>query len=64
MKRLQTGYTLVELTVVLFILLGCGGWIANAVKFINHISDPITGLFVARIVGIFVPQFGAILGFF
>ncbi len=62
--RKQLGWTLTELMIVLFIVFGVGGWIANVVKLILHLNDPIAGMFIARIVGIFVPPFGAILGYF
>jgi prepilin-type N-terminal cleavage/methylation domain-containing protein len=60
----QLGFTLTELMIVLIVALGAGGWIANVVKLIAHLDDAITGMFVARIVGILVPPFGAIIGYF
>lgn len=44
-------------------LLSVGGWIANIVKLIGSNFDPLTGFVVARVVGVFVPPVGAILGF-
>jgi hypothetical protein len=46
---------------------GVGGWIANIVKVV-HMGMPVdvghaTVLFVLRIVGIFIPPLGAILGY-
>lgn len=38
------------------------GWIANIVKLVGSNFDPITGLVVARIIGIFVAPLGAVLG--
>lgn len=40
------------------------GWIVNAVKLIIHGLDDLTTLTVLRIVGLFVPPLGTILGFF
>jgi len=45
-------------------LIGVGGWIANIVKLIGMNFEPITGMAVGRVVGVFVPPLGAILGFF
>lgn len=39
------------------------GWIANIVKIVGVISDPITGMFILRVVGIFVAPLGAVLGY-
>lgn len=46
------------------LILSAGGWVANIVKFIHIVDNPITGMFIARIVGIFMLPFGAILGYF
>jgi hypothetical protein len=39
------------------------GWIMNIIDLINMPAG-ITGLFVARVAGIFIPPLGAILGLF
>lgn len=44
-------------------LLGIGGWIANIVKLVGSNFDPITGMVIARAIGIFVAPLGAVLGF-
>lgn len=59
----QRGYTIVELLFVLVMVLGVGGWIANIVKLVGSSFDPLTGLVVARVIGIFVAPLGAVLGF-
>lgn len=46
------------------ILAGVIGWVLNIVKLIGMGADPITGLFVARVVGIFLAPLGSILGLF
>jgi len=48
----------------LMVLAAIGGWIANIVAIVGAVSDPITGMFILRCVGIFVAPLGAILGFF
>jgi len=65
--KFQRGYTLVEVLQVFIIMLviaGIPGWIWNIVKVVSAISDPITGLFILRVAGIFVPPLGAIVGYF
>ena len=59
----QKGFTLPEMIVVCVFLLGVGGWIANIVKIFAIVNDDITGMFIMRIVGIFVAPIGAVLGY-
>ena len=47
-----------------FIFIAAGGWVANIVKMLSALSEPVTGLFLARIAGIFMAPLGAALGFF
>lgn len=63
--KTQKGFTIVERLSVIVILAGFGGcgWIANIVKIVGIVSDPITGMFILRCIGIFVPPVGAVLGF-
>lgn len=44
-------------------LLSAGGWIANIIKLVSMGFDPITIELVARIVGIFMPPLGVIMGY-
>ncbi|HET8688447.1 MAG TPA: hypothetical protein VFM18_17690 [Methanosarcina sp.] len=39
------------------------GWINNIVVIFHTASDPITGVFILRIAGIFLAPLGAILGY-
>lgn len=48
----------------LLVILAIGGWIANVVKLVGLLGGEITAMFIARIVGIFMAPFGAVLGFF
>lgn len=52
------------LGIIFFVIVVAGviGWIMNIVKLIANMNLPITGVFVLRIVGIFVPIIGAVLG--
>lgn len=59
----QRGYLAIHMTVAVVFLLGLGGWIANIVKLIGSGFDPLTGMVVARAIGIFVAPLGAVLGF-
>ena len=65
--RNEKGYTLVELLIWCILLslsvAGAGGWIWNIVKLAHSDFARITGMLALRIVGIFVPPLGAILGF-
>ena len=61
MKNVNTIGSFVFLCII---LLGIGGWVANIVKIILELNDPITGLFIARIAGTFMAPLGAVLGFF
>jgi hypothetical protein len=51
------------LVVVSVVLLGCYGWVMNIVKMFAIASEPITGLFILRGIGIFLAPLGAVLGF-
>ena len=62
MKK-QNGFTVIELLVVVVVLLGIGGWIANIVKLVGSSFDPLTGLVVARVIGVLVAPLGSVLGF-
>lgn len=59
----QKGFTSVELVILVVVLLGAGGWIANIVKIVNTGFDVFTGLLVARCIGVFVAPVGAVLGY-
>lgn len=59
----QKGATLLEFVALLIGLLLIGGWIANVVKIVGAISEPLTGLFIIRCVGVFAAPVGAVLGF-
>ena len=62
MKK-QLGFTIVKLLIVVVGVLGFGGWIANIVKLIGSNFDPLTGMVIARAIGVFVAPLGAVLGF-
>jgi prepilin-type N-terminal cleavage/methylation domain-containing protein len=59
----QIGFTLTELLVVLVILAGTGGWVANVIKLMATLSDPLTGSFILRCVGVLFFPIGAVMGF-
>jgi len=44
-------------------LVGIVGWVANIVKLIGMPFDPITGMGIARIIGVVVAPLGSVLGF-
>lgn len=49
--------------VFLVVVGGLGGWVWNIVKLAHMGFDPLTGMAVLRIVGIFLAPLGAILGY-
>jgi hypothetical protein len=40
-----------------------GGWVANVVKLFDSAFDPLTGEVVLRIVGVFLPPLGVVMGY-
>lgn len=57
----------VGVMLILYILAGLAllvGWIMNIVAVAGSSFDPITGVVVLRVVGIFVPPLGGIMGLF
>ena len=68
MKRVkQMGYTVIELLMALFFFVivpaAVIGWIWNIVKLVGMTLDPITGMLIVRVIGIFVPPLGAVVGY-
>ena len=59
----QSGYTLIELSILVLILFGGIGWIWNIVKIVGSDFANITGLLVVRVIGIFIAPLGAIVGY-
>lgn len=59
----QKGFTIFELLIVIVVLLMAVGWVANIVKLASSTFDIITGVLVLRIIGVFVPPVGAVMGF-
>jgi hypothetical protein len=51
------------LLLIVVCLVGLGGWIANIVKLVGSDFDPLTGLVIGRVIGVFVPPVGSVLGF-
>jgi hypothetical protein len=48
---------------LVIVLLGGYGWVMNIVTLCNSEFEPITGMLVARIVGIFIAPLGIVLGY-
>lgn len=56
----------ITLTAILYVILITGcivGWIMNIVSVFHMASDPITGVFVVRCIGIVVFPLGGVLGY-
>lgn len=52
-----------RLALVLFGV-GAVGWVFNLVKFVAATADPLTGLFIARALGVVFVPLGALMGLF
>jgi hypothetical protein len=66
MKK-QSGFTAVELIYCAYglaLLAGGIGWVWNIVKIVGSDFGQITGLLIIRIIGVFLPPLGAIVGYF
>ena len=40
------------------------GWVMNIIDIINNDFSNVTGLLIARVIGVFVAPLGAVLGYF
>ena len=66
MKK-QAGFTLLEMLMSFYFLvaiLGGIGWVWNIVKIVGSDFAVITGMLIMRVIGVFVPPLGAVLGYF
>jgi hypothetical protein len=61
MKR---GFTTIEIITLITVLFAGFGWIWNVVKIAQTGFDTLTGMFIARCIGVFVAPLGAVLGYF
>ena len=61
MSNIGFGLTLTYLAILLGLAVG---WVMNVVSIVHTLSDPITGMFIARLVGTVVFPLGGILGYF
>lgn len=60
----ETAGLLGGLLIGAIILGGIVGWVMNIISVIHTVSDPITGMFILRCLGIIFAPLGAILGWF
>ena len=47
---------------ILLIVLAAIGWVLNIVKIFAGLSDPITGMWLMRVIGAFIVPIGCIVG--
>ena len=59
----QRGFTILELLMAVLMIGGLIGWVWNIVKIVQSGFDVITGMFIARCIGVFFVPLGAVLGF-
>lgn len=65
MARYMRGYTSFETLYAIIWLAAIFGWFLNIMEFVGMIGDnEVTTMFIARIIGILVVPFGAVLGYF
>jgi hypothetical protein len=63
----QKGYTTLNIGILIYAALMIGGvigWVLNIVDIVHADFDNVTGMLVLRIIGVFVPPLGAVLGYF
>jgi hypothetical protein len=59
----QRGNAFLGLIIAVVAIVGIYGWVANIIKLIAILDGGLTAMFVARIVGVFAPPLGVVLGF-
>lgn len=59
----QRGFTILEMLITIIAIAGTYGWIANIFKLAVSSFEPLTGVVILRVVGIFIAPLGAVLGF-
>jgi len=59
----QTSFDFGFFVFLMLFVAGAGGWIANIVLLIAAPFDPVTGMEIARVVGVFVAPLGVVLGY-
>ncbi len=63
MKK-QSGFTSIELFLVILIPIITVGWVWNIIKLLNVLDDPISAGIILRMLGIPLFILGAIIGYF
>ncbi|MFA6201265.1 MAG: hypothetical protein WC679_12765 [Bacteroidales bacterium] len=64
MGRKNDYWIIGPILLIILILLGCFGWSANIYEIFITEEDNLSAKTILRIVGIFLPPLGAILGYF
>ena len=59
----MSGVNTFVLFILLFILTCIVGWVANVVQIVLAISEPITGLYILKCVGVLLAPLGVVLGY-
>ena len=63
MRMSEIGSGFGVLVILVLTAAGIGGWVWNIVKIAESMDATVTGMFVARCIGVFVAPVGSILGF-
>lgn len=61
--RVNVLFNALIIWVIVAVLIGVG-WVLNIIELSNTSFDPITGLAILRVIGVFLPPLGAVLGYF
>lgn len=65
--KYRKGFSVYGLAWLLYIVVGLAavvGWVMNIMDIVKSDFSSITGLLVLRVIGVFVPPLGAVLGYF
>jgi hypothetical protein len=57
-------YLILPMAYIALLIFGLIGWVMNIIAIVHTASDVVTGMFIARVIGVFVPFVGAVLGWF
>jgi len=48
--------------IVALLLVALAGWVMNIIEIYNHVNEPVTGMFVLRLIGVVFAPLGMVLG--
>ena len=63
MNKKEKGSTALGLLVFIIWIAGAIGWVWNIIKIVQSYQDVVNGLFIGRVIGVFLAPLGAVLGY-